>query len=50
MQAFGGFGRAVSKEDEVALLKNKADSFKEHLEDTQVRIQAIEGKQGSKQK
>jgi len=47
MQAFGGFGGAVSKEDEVTMLKNQADFLKEQFEDTQARIQAIEGKQES---
>ena len=47
MQAFGGFGWAVSKEDEVTMLKNQADFLKEQLEDVQARIQAINGKQES---
>jgi hypothetical protein len=38
MQAFGGFGPAVSKEDELAMLKNQADFLKEELETVQARV------------
>ena len=44
MQAFGGFGRAVSKEDEVTMLKSQADFLKQQLDEAQMRIQEIEGK------
>jgi hypothetical protein len=45
MRAFGGFGRAVSEEDDVKTLKSKAVLLKQQLEDTQARIKGIEGKQ-----
>jgi len=45
MQAFGGFGRAVSKEDDVEMLKSQADFLKQQLDDTQARIKDLEGKQ-----
>jgi len=44
MLAFGGFGRTVSKEDEVTMLKSQADFLKQQLEEAQARIQEIEGK------
>ena len=47
MQAFGGFGRAVSKEDDVEMLKSQADFLKQQLEDTQARIQEMEGQKES---
>lgn len=43
MQAFGSFGRVVSKEEESEILKSQADFLKRQLEDTQARIQEMEG-------
>ncbi len=43
-QAFGGFGRSVSKDDELAALKDKAVYLKEELDAVQARVQALEGK------
>lgn len=48
--AFGGVGRAVSKEDELEILKSQADFLKRQLEDTQARIQAMASKQESDKK
>jgi len=50
MQAFGGFGRAVSKEDELETLKSQADFLKQQLEDTQARIQSMASQQESDKK
>lgn len=47
MQAFGGFGRAISKEDELSALRNQADFLKQQLEDTQARIQSMASRQES---
>ncbi len=47
MRAFGGFGQAVSPEDEVTLLKSEADYLKQQLEETQARIQVLEKEQES---
>ncbi len=47
MQAFGSFGRAISKEDELAMLKNQADFLKGELDTIQTRVQALEGQQGT---
>ncbi len=44
MWAFGGFGRSLSKDDELAELKNQADYIKVDLEAIQGRIQELEGK------
>jgi hypothetical protein len=41
-QSFGGFGRAVSKEEELETLKIQADFLKQQLDDTQARIQETE--------
>ncbi len=46
MQAFSGFGRAVSKEEELDILKSQADFLKQQFEDTQARIQDLECKKG----
>ncbi len=43
-QAFGGFGRVMSKEDELAALKNKVVYLKEELEAVQGRVQVLESK------
>ena len=45
MQAFGGFGRAVSKEEELETLKIQAGFLKKQLEDTQARIQKAKGQE-----
>ncbi len=45
MQAFGGFDRAVSKDDEFAMLKNQAGYLKDELDAIQARVQDLEGKQ-----
>lgn len=50
MQAFGGFGRVISKEDELEELKSQADFLKQQLEDTQSRIQAMASQQESGKK
>jgi hypothetical protein len=50
MQAFGGFGRAISKEDEVEALKSQADFLKQQFEDTQARIQSMTSQQESDKK
>lgn len=50
MRAFGGFGQAVSKEDELAMLKNQADLLKGELEAIQARAQALAGQQESENK
>jgi len=50
IQAFGSFGRAISKEDELAMLKNQADFLKEELDTIQARVQALEGQQGAEDK
>lgn len=42
MQAFGSFGRAVFKEDEVETLKSQSDFLKQQLEATEKRIKDIE--------
>jgi len=47
MQAFGSFGRAISEDDELAVLKNQADFLKEELDTIQTRVQALEGQQGA---
>jgi len=44
MQAFGGFGRAVSKDDELAILKDQAGYLKDELDAVQARVQDLEGK------
>jgi hypothetical protein len=50
MQAFGGFGRAASKEEELEILKSQFDFLKQQLEDTQARIQAMSNQQESDKK
>jgi hypothetical protein len=45
MQAFGGFGRALSKDDELSALKNQAGYLKDELDVIQARVQDLEGKQ-----
>ena len=47
MQAFGSFGQVISKEDELAILKDQADFLKEELDTVQTRVQALEGQQGA---
>lgn len=44
MQAFGGFGGNLSKEDELSMLKNQADYLKAELEAVQARVQDLEAK------
>ncbi|MBU2257736.1 MAG: DUF5320 domain-containing protein [Candidatus Omnitrophica bacterium] len=46
MQAFGGFSRAVSKEEELDILKSQADLLKQKLENIQTRINDLESKKG----
>jgi hypothetical protein len=50
MQAFGGFGRAFSKEDELETLKSQAGFLKQQLEDAQARIQVMASQQESDKK
>lgn len=47
MRAFGGFGRAVSGEEELDILKSQDELLKQQLENTQARIQDLEGKKGA---
>jgi len=44
MQAFGGGGRDLSKEDELSVLKGQADYLKAELEAVQTRVQDLESK------
>jgi hypothetical protein len=44
MQAFGGVGRTVSKEDELSALKSQAEYLKAELEAVQTRVQDLEAK------
>lgn len=44
MQAFGGVGRDLSKEDELSMLKGQADYLKAELEAVQTRVQDLEAK------
>ncbi|MFA5272167.1 MAG: DUF5320 domain-containing protein [Candidatus Omnitrophota bacterium] len=44
MQAFGGVGRDLSKEDELSVLKGQADYLKAELEAVQTRVQGLETK------
>lgn len=46
-QASDGFGETVSKDEELDILKNQADFLKNKLENTQARIQDLEGKKGA---
>ncbi len=50
MQAFGGFGRAVSKDDQLEMLKSQAEFLKQQLEDAQARIQAMASQQEADKK
>ncbi|MFH1856075.1 MAG: DUF5320 domain-containing protein [Candidatus Omnitrophota bacterium] len=43
-QAFGGFSRAVSQNDELAILKNQADHLKNELNAIQARVRDLESK------
>jgi hypothetical protein len=43
MQAFG---RMISKDDELAMLKNQADYFKEELDAINSRVQELESQKG----
>jgi hypothetical protein len=45
MRAFGGFSQALSKEDELTMLKNQADLLRGELETVQARVQALAGQQ-----
>lgn len=45
MQAFGNFGRIVSKDDELTMLKDQAGYLKDELDVIQARVQDLEGKQ-----
>jgi hypothetical protein len=44
MQAFGGVGSNLSKEDELSVLKGQADCLKAELEAVQARVQDLEAK------
>lgn len=50
IQVFGGFGRAVPKEEELEILKSQAGFLKQQLEDTQARIQTMASQQESDKK
>jgi len=43
-QAFGGFERGLSKEDELAALKSEAEHLKNELDAIQARVQELEAK------
>ncbi len=43
MQAFGSFGRALSKDDELMALKNQAGYLKDELDAIQARVQDLGG-------
>ncbi len=45
MRTLGDFGRIVSKNDELAMLKNQAGYLREGLDAIQARVQDLEGKQ-----
>ncbi|MFH0790142.1 MAG: DUF5320 domain-containing protein [Candidatus Omnitrophota bacterium] len=45
MRAFGGFGRSISKNDELAALKNQAGYLKNKIDAIQARVQDLEDKQ-----
>jgi len=49
-RAFGGYERAMSKEEELAMLNNQADFLKGELEAVQARLQSLSAqeKQGDK--
>ncbi|MFA6358053.1 MAG: DUF5320 domain-containing protein [Candidatus Omnitrophota bacterium] len=44
VQAFGGLGRFLSKEEELSTLKNQADYLKGELDAVQARVQDLETK------
>jgi len=44
MQAFGGFSRTLSKEDELSALKSQAEYLKGELDAAQARVQDLESK------
>jgi len=44
-QASGYFGRTLSKDEELAVLKNQANFLKDELGAIQGRVQDLEGKQ-----
>lgn len=44
MQAFGGFGRTLSKEDELSALKSQSEYIKGELDAVQARVQYLESK------
>ncbi|MFA5363280.1 MAG: hypothetical protein WC335_08630, partial [Candidatus Omnitrophota bacterium] len=50
MRAFGGVGRGIATEDELGALMSRADFLKQHLEDTQARIQAMASQPESEKK
>jgi allophanate hydrolase subunit 2 len=44
MQAFGGLGRTLSKEDELSALKSQAEYLKNELDAVQAQVQNLETK------
>jgi len=44
MRAFGGFGRSLSKEDELSAFKRQAEYLKGELDAVQGRVQDLEAK------
>ena len=44
MQAFGGYERALSREEELTELKNQADYLKTELDAVQARVRDLETK------
>lgn len=44
MQAFGGFDRDLSKENELSMLKSQAEYLKGELDAVQARVQNLENK------
>lgn len=45
MRAYGVFNPALTKEDELVMLKRQVDFCREELDATQARVQDLEGKQ-----
>lgn len=44
MQAFGGFGRSLTKEEELSMLKSQTEYLKDELDAVQARVQDLENK------
>ncbi|MDD5567954.1 MAG: DUF5320 domain-containing protein [Candidatus Omnitrophica bacterium] len=44
IQAFGGYGRTLSKENKLSVLKNQAEYIKNELDSVQARVQDLDSK------